>query len=398
VNIGELRRRFRRSLNHTPQPVPFISELFDAKVRVKDTEALTLEPLPVIRHQTVEVEGKKVYIIHPDDLSFLCFSTQANHEYAHSMQVYSPEGLRIYKSFEEFIDATKNAKDFKPEIEYRKLEIHPTLQQYFQLTFSERHLAKYTLYGIWFYLKFARVVEKYGKELGKIFRMEVKKNEEHKEALKYEKYLSFFEGSAFNKYYELLYTLYYFTFSNYDFKFFLRKKITDDTSIKELGIDLEGIKSRLIELKKKISGNGKSRVEFLLNHIPKGSTVNSFWDELCEFADTIPKIIYARAVDNRTSRTENREGKRHYAIFYKSNSRLWLGYYIDLSIAFQIRRVKMIKEREDPRRQVRCPFSRSEQFKKCEGCYGLLYPEIDFRGCKFLKEWKRSEGLKALYG
>ena len=406
MNIGELRRRFRRSLNHTPQPVPFISELFNAKVKVDDSpsyvnipeygvdEALTLQPLPHIRISSshVKVEGKKkVRVIPPDDLSFLCLYSHLVHELIHVRQVYSPEGFRIYESLESFINETKKGRNFRFNIEYEKLELSPTIAQYIFLRFPEFHLGRFSIHGDDTSRELARIVERYGEELGHVFREEALRNDDHKKALEYERYLSFFEGSAFKKYAELLNRLIPFTFSNKNFSFFLRLRIKGYKDYRDcmkehpesLGIDLGLIKNGLRRLRC-IGGATRDRADYLLKFLPESDNLLDFLKRLRDFAISVPVIIY------------DEKKKKTYAHNYKISGRVWLGYYIDLSIAFQIRRARLIRERDDPRSQVRCPFSGSEQFQKCEGCYGLLYPEIDFRGCKFLREWKRSEALNVL--
>ena len=392
--------RFRRSLNHRPQPVPFISELFGAEVRVEsgDTsgvEALTLQPLPFLRVSAdfagVEVEGRKARLISHDDISRLCLRSYLHHEFRHIRQVYSDEGSKIYEEFERFINATKEGREFEFRTGYKKLEVDPTLYQYTVLTFPEIHELWYNHYGDEHYLVLARAVEKYGEKLGLAFRRAVERDDNHRVALDYERYLPYFGGGAFIKYSRLLSCTYINTFSKDDFIKTLRLMLNspdyNNLHPKDAGIDLDSVKGRLNRLKN-LGGSTEERAEFLLNNLPRAGTLDDFDDKLGQFANLMPAIIYCESEDEKGT----------YVINYKSRNRIWLGYHIDLSIAFQIRRAKLIKNRDDPRRQVRCPFSQSKQFKNCGKCLGLLYPEEDFIKCKFLKEWERSEGLKALYG
>ena len=131
-------------------------------------------------------------------------------------------------------------------------------------------------------------------------------------------------------------------------------------------------------------GNERSNYISSLIKGERPSTCGELLDFLISVAKRLPTVVFDRI------------GKRRYVLNWNPENYIVLGFYIDLSIAIQVKGLI-----EGMREEVRCPLAGSDQFKKaphnCSNCPGLLYPELQFwDGCSFLKDWERSKAMDCM--
>ena len=382
-----IRECFRKNLNHDPDPVPYISDLMDARIKLennnnKEVKGYNIGGLPTVSlpsNVNVEIIEKDAIPIAPNTACGLVVDSCLWHERLHGHQIFCREGFNLYRGIELFIEGIKFGNGFKIKnsSNLSKLEYSPTIAQYIELSYPELHIYGYEEYGDEMYLEYAKVVA--NNRLGEIFLEQVEKSNDHKHVLN----LLYTSGLSLPK---LHFVAHIYTYSrlglNEIIKIVKSKFNISRTPIEELGIELViedfdklGFKSNSSETRKQFFSNQSKK---LFKNI---ITYEDLGDALIEYGKSLSCIIY----DNRD--------KKHYIFGYrKPYGDIWKWFYVDLSIAYQILRAKIQKYR-----QVRCPFSFSEQFYLCSKCKGLLYPVLDCKKCKFIREWLKSNGLSKLY-
>jgi len=385
-----IRECFRKNLNHDPDPVPYISDLMDARIKLennnnKEVKGYNIGGLPTVPlppNVNVEIIEKVAIPIAPNTACGLVVDSCLWHERLHGHQIFCREGFNLYRGIELFIEGIKFGNGFKIKnsSDLSKLEYSPTIAQYIELSYPEVHILGYEKYGYeWLLEEYAKVVA--NNRLGEIFLEQVEKSNDHKHVLN----LLYTSGLSLPK---LEYIAVVYTYSklklNEIIKIVKSKSFQDlrRTSIEELGIEL------VIEDFDKLgfkSNSSETRRQFLSKQSKKLFkniiTYEDLLDALIEYDKSLSYVIY----DNKD--------KKHYIFRYrKPYGDIWKWFYVDISIAYQILRAKIQKYR-----QVRCPFSFSEQFSLCSKCRGLLYPVLDCKKCKFIREWIKSNGLSKLY-
>jgi len=385
MDYEELLNGLRRFLNHRPaMPVPSLRELFGGDVvrrgeRYYRSRGVTLGPV-------AEVEVR----FPPLDVGKLLFDSTLVHEASHQGQLPCNIGLELYESCESFVSWARSGFE-GPSIPPLPegvwwLEAYSTGLQYVFLGSPGYHIIMYERYGDEFERDLSRMANP---RYSCMLEESLASHAPHKMAWEFLKSWSEYaiEKLGF-EWFVSVYVAFKAVSASYFSSLEPKEVLRRYVSLLKRGIDPNEVQPESLgispELLKRASSRlrsiGLERSDFLADILAKEEpgTWGELADALASMVKKLPIVVF--------------DGRRRYVGGWIPDNDLVLGFYVDLSVAGQVRDLLAGLGEE-----VRCPLCFSDQFKgaphKCANCPGLLYPEVQFwDGCPFLREWKEVIG------
>ncbi len=367
-----------------PLPAPTIADMLNIRGSV------SLPPLIEVRtpfNAKIEADYNEISIKFPDDRSELFFYSENTHEHAHACALSSDSGISLYLELEKMISkAIKGERVNLPGVD-RYLRVYYeawacSLQEYV-IGAGEHWRKRYEETGYAKYLKFSRVADSLNVRM---YEEVINSIEEYRPVYRLLKscYSAFRGRMSYLSYlYEMKLISQLCVFSKLSFYEVLKRRLKVlDADLSKIDLEYFGI--RIPSLKSlRLHGfarDQRDRIKFVrrfLLRLGKSENLLDFLRRLIfEFK---PPIIICDGNSNRYVIYYDLTNENGYVWKRRFESEILLGFYVDLSIALQMR---------DKRETVVCPLSGSPQFRRCSKCLGLLFPYVEVRPCRFVRKWK----------
>jgi len=388
MDLEEVIEGLIRSLNHRPAvPVQSIEELFGGSISIRERgyyEAKRINLGPI-------AEASLCFPYTPHGK--LLFHSVEHHEMLHAGQIISEKGLSNYRKLESFVSWAKNgfmgigpSSPLKSDLDL--LEAGPIGYQYVFLGDPRFHLSLYELYGDEIYREFYELADS---QFSSMLERAILFSGRHKESWELIKrrtsYVPMSIGidwfgqvlvasdvafiSCFSSLGPRDVHIRYISFLN-------SGGVFEEAPLEHFSIDIDEI---VREASSSLDSIGNERSSYISSLLKGGrpSTCGDLLGFLISIAKMLPTVVF------------DRRGKRRYVLNWNPENYTVLGFYVDLSVAIQVKGLI-----EGVHMEVKCPLAGSDQFKgaphNCSNCPGLLHPELQFwDGCPFLRDWERSK-------